>query len=181
MWSIPAVTAARSTPIAEARSGGALTAHGPANCIAPYPDRLTRLGPSGNVDIGRRGRPGPALRHFKTWVDMVITDPRMAAGTQPVLAGKPAVLVTVRGGNYRPGTPREGWDHATGWMRRILADVWHLDLKVVEAEFTLVGVNPALDQFNDLARQLRREAEEQARRHGRELGAAVATAPLKAA
>jgi FMN-dependent NADH-azoreductase len=83
---------------------------------------------------------------------MVITDPRMAAGTQPTLACKPAALVTVRGGNYRPGTPREGWDHATGWMRRILGDVWHLDLKVVQAEFTLVGVNPALDQFTDLAR-----------------------------
>jgi FMN-dependent NADH-azoreductase len=115
-------------------------------------------------------------QHFKTWVDMVITDPRMAAGSQPALAGKPAVLVTVRGGNYRTGTPREGWDHATGWMRRILADVWHLDLKVVEAEFTLVGVNPALDGFTDLARQLRHEAEEQARKHGRELGSAAAMA-----
>ena len=115
-------------------------------------------------------------QHFKTWVNMVITDPRMAAGAQPILAGKPAVLVTVRGGNYQPGTPREGWDHATGWMRRILADVWHLDLKVVQAEFTLVGVNPALDQFRDLGRQLRQEAEEQARRHGRALGAAVPSA-----
>src|SRR3984957_5635517 len=113
-------------------------------------------------------------QHFKTWVDMVISDPRMGAGAQPVLAGKPAVLVTVRGGNYRPGTPREGWDHATGWMRRILSDVWRLDLKVVETEFTTVGVNPALDQFKDLARQLRQEAEELARRHGRELGAATA-------
>jgi FMN-dependent NADH-azoreductase len=115
-------------------------------------------------------------QHFKTWVDLVITDPRMAAGTQPILAGKPAVLVTVRGGNYRPGTPREGWDHATGWMRRILGDVWNLDLKVVETEFTLVGVNPALDQFKDMARELRAEAEEQARRHGRALGTALAPA-----
>jgi FMN-dependent NADH-azoreductase len=115
-------------------------------------------------------------QHFKTWVDMVITDPRMAAGTQPALAGKPAVLVTVRGGNYRPGTPREGWDHATGWMHRILADVWRLDLNVVETEFTTVGVNPALDGFTDLARQLRQEAEEQARKHGRELGSAAAMA-----
>ena len=126
-------------------------------------------------------------QHFKTWVDMVVTDPRMAAGTQPILAGKPAVLVTVRGGNYRAGTPREGWDHATGWMRRVLGDVWQLDLKVVEAEFTNVGVNPALDRFTELARQLRREAEEQARHHGRELGAAtaataaLATAPPQAA
>ena len=113
-------------------------------------------------------------QHFKTWVDLVISDPRMATGAAPVLAGKPAVLVTFPGGNYRQGTPREGWNHATGWMRRILGDVWNLDLKVVEAEFTSVGVSPALDQFKDLARQLREEAEEQARRHGRELGAAAA-------
>jgi FMN-dependent NADH-azoreductase len=115
-------------------------------------------------------------QHFKTWVDMIITDPRMGAGTQPILAGKPAVLVTVHGGSYRAGTPREGWDHATGWMRRILADVWQLDLRVVETEFTLVGVSPALDQFKDLALELRQEAEEQARRHGRELGTALAAA-----
>jgi FMN-dependent NADH-azoreductase len=47
--------------------------------------------------------------------------------------------------------------------------------------YRLDAVNPTLDQFKDLARQLRQEAEEQARRHGRELGAAVATASPKAA
>jgi len=98
-------------------------------------------------------------QHFKTWVDVVITDARFAAGEAPPLAGKPAVLVTVRGGAYGPGTPREGWDHATGWMRRTLEDVWGLDLQVVETEFTLAGVNPALDQFIDLAAQLRASAE----------------------
>jgi FMN-dependent NADH-azoreductase len=115
-------------------------------------------------------------QHFKTWVDLVITDPRMSTGGVPLLAGKPAVLVTVRGGAYGAGTPREGWDHATGWYRRILADVWQLDLKVVEAEFTLVGVNPALDQFKDLAAQLRTAAEDQAREHGRSLGTAQVAA-----
>jgi len=112
-------------------------------------------------------------QHFKTWADLVITDPRMAAGVEPAVAGKPAVLVTVRGGSYAAGTPREGWDHATGWMRRILADVWQLDLKVVETEFTLVGVNPALDQFTTLAADLRRQAEADARSHGRALTTAA--------
>jgi FMN-dependent NADH-azoreductase len=112
-------------------------------------------------------------QHFKTWADLVITDPRMAAGADPATRGKPAVLVTVRGGSYAAGTPREGWDHATGWMRRILADVWQLDLKVVESEFTLVGVNPALDQFKDLAAELRRRAENEAREHGRSLAGLV--------
>ncbi|MFJ6094759.1 FMN-dependent NADH-azoreductase [Williamsia muralis] len=111
-------------------------------------------------------------QHFKTWVDAVMTDPRFSPAAAPVLAGRPAVLVTVQGGNYAAGTPREGWDHATGWMRRILADVWSLDLEVVETAFTLVGENPALDEFTNLAATLRSEAEQLARKHGQALGGA---------
>ncbi|MGY3554588.1 FMN-dependent NADH-azoreductase [Williamsia sp. R60] len=111
-------------------------------------------------------------QHFKTWVDTVMTDPRFSPAAAPVLAGRPAVLVTVQGGNYAAGTPREGWDHATGWMRRILADVWSLDLEVVETAFTLVGENPALDEFTNLAATLRSEAEQLARKHGQALGGA---------
>jgi FMN-dependent NADH-azoreductase len=54
-------------------------------------------------------------------------------------------------------------------MRRILADVWQLDLLVVEREFTLVGVNPALDEFTQMAGELGVAAEELARDHGRSL------------
>jgi FMN-dependent NADH-azoreductase len=54
-------------------------------------------------------------------------------------------------------------------MRRILEDVWGLDLRVVKREFTLVGVNPALDQFAAVADDLRLAAEEAAREHGRSL------------
>ena len=108
-------------------------------------------------------------QHFKTWVDVVLTDPRLQTPEGPALAGRPAVLVVVRGGAYGAGTPREGWDHATGWIRRILEDVWQLDLKVVEKEFTLVGVNPALDEFTDLAAQMRTNAEKLAAEHGRHL------------
>ncbi len=110
-------------------------------------------------------------QHFKAWVDTVITDPRFNPAVAPVLAGRPAVLVTVQGGNYAAGTPRAGWDHATGWMRRILSDVWGLDLEVVETAFTLVGENPALDEFTDLAATLRSEAEQLARKRGQALGA----------
>jgi FMN-dependent NADH-azoreductase len=112
-------------------------------------------------------------QHFKTWVDLVICDPRMTAGVEPATAGKPAVLVTVRGGSYAPGTPREGWDHATAWMRLVLADVWKLDLKVVELEFTLAGVNPAFEPFKELAKQIRRAAEQAAHEHGRGLTGAM--------
>ncbi len=113
-------------------------------------------------------------QHIKTWFDLVITDPRGQAG--PLLAGKPVVLATVRGGAYGAGTPREGWDHSTGYLRRILGDVWGADLTVVEREFTLVGVNPALEEFTDLARQLHQEARATAIEAGRALAASAALA-----
>ena len=94
-------------------------------------------------------------QHVKTWMDLVIAG--AGAGGRP-LEGKPVVLATVRGGAYGEGTPREGWDHSTAYLRRILEDVWGADLTVVEREFTLVGVNPALDDFKDLAAELHEQA-----------------------
>ncbi|MCW2672055.1 MAG: Acyl carrier protein phosphodiesterase [Frankiales bacterium] len=104
---------------------------------------------------------------LKTWFDLLLTDPRVSPGGQPALAGRPAVLVVARGGGYGAGTPREGWDHATPWVRRILVDVLGVDLHVVEAELTLAGVNPALDAFRGLAEQSRLDAEVAAVSHGR--------------
>jgi len=109
-------------------------------------------------------------QHFKTWVDMVISDPRSSG---QFLKGRPGVVVVVRGGAYGAGTPREGWDHASGWIRRILEDVWGLDLRVVETEFTLAGVNPALDEFKELAAEMRAESERLAAEHGRHLSIAT--------
>jgi FMN-dependent NADH-azoreductase len=110
-------------------------------------------------------------QHFKAYIDLVNIDPRVLSGETPFLAGKPVVLATVRGGAYSPGTPREGWDHSTPFLRRILAEVWGADLTVVEREFTLVGVNPALDAFTDAAAELHSKSLDAAREAGRALGA----------
>ena len=110
-------------------------------------------------------------QHIKAWMDLVIADPRTLAGPSPLLAGKPVVLCTVRGGAYGAGTPREGWDHSTGYLRRILHDVLGADLTVVEREFTLVGVNPALDDFKDLAAGMHQGALASAREAGKVLAA----------
>ncbi len=109
-------------------------------------------------------------QHVKTWIDLVIAGAKSA--DEALLAGKPTVLVVVRGGAYGPGTPREGWDHSTAYLRRILADVWGADLTVVEREFTLVGVNPALDGFKDLADQFKDAAHSAAAVAGKSLAAA---------
>lgn len=107
-------------------------------------------------------------QHFKTWFDLAYTDPRINP-TGTALRGKPATFVTVLGGNYSPGSPKEGWDHSTAWLRRVPEDVWGLDLRVVQRPFTLVGVNPALDAFTETAAELKQNAEQVAVHSGRHI------------
>jgi FMN-dependent NADH-azoreductase len=104
---------------------------------------------------------------MKTWIDLVMPPRADGAGQSPLLSGKRVVLATVRGGAYGAGTPREGWDHSTAYLKRIIADVWGADLTVVEREFTLVGVNPALDAFTELAAEMHAAALDAAREAGR--------------
>jgi FMN-dependent NADH-azoreductase len=113
-------------------------------------------------------------QHIKAWIDLVVTDPRAGAGGPPLLAGKPVVLATVRGGAYGPGTPREGWDHSTTYLAHFLGTVWDADLTVVEREFTLVGVNPALDAFTDQAALMHTDALAAAHQAGQALATAGA-------
>ncbi|GAB6897147.1 FMN-dependent NADH-azoreductase [Kineosporia succinea] len=107
--------------------------------------------------------------HIQNWINLVI-----AGGTpaERILEGKPTVLLSTRGGNYSPGTPKHGWDHSTPYLRRVIADVWGAELTVVEREFTLVGVNPALDQFAELGAQLKQEAHTAASAAGKALATA---------
>lgn len=107
-------------------------------------------------------------QHIKSWFDILYTDPRINEGG-PELRDRPALLVTVSGGNYGPGSPKEGWDHSTSWLQRILVDVFGLDLTIVDRRFTLVGVNPALEPFKDMADAMRVGALRAAEVEGRKL------------
>jgi Flavodoxin-like fold len=43
---------------------------------------------------------------IKTWIDLIMTDPRAGADRPPLPAAQPIVLATVRGGAHGPGSPR---------------------------------------------------------------------------
>lgn len=90
-------------------------------------------------------------QQLKHWVDLIICHPRANDVNVPLLPDRPALLVASRGGGYAPGTPREGWDHATPWMVRILADVWGMDVTVVAAELTASAYNPEMAHLRDAA------------------------------
>lgn len=102
-------------------------------------------------------------QHFKTWVDLVIAG---AGPTDPVLKGKPTALITTIGGGYSPGTPREGWDHSTSYLERIVGEVWQADVTLVKRELTLAASTPGMEELRDLSDQQYAAAKGQAREAG---------------
>ncbi|MEV6635448.1 NAD(P)H-dependent oxidoreductase [Actinoplanes sp. NPDC051470] len=106
-------------------------------------------------------------QHVKTWVDLVLAGAE--SPSERLLDGRPAIVLTTRGGGYGPGTPREGWDHNTAYLRRIVEDVWGAELTLIERELTLAGVTPAMDPFLEAAELLKKAAHEAAVTAGREL------------
>ena len=111
-------------------------------------------------------------QHFKTWFDLIMTDPRVRR-PGGLLAGKPVVLATVRGGGYQPGMPKHGWDYSTPYLRRMLTEQFGADLTVVERELTLAGVKPEMEPLRELAAQVHAEALEAAVVAGRAFGVAT--------
>jgi FMN-dependent NADH-azoreductase len=105
-------------------------------------------------------------QHLKTWIDLLFLDPRLASGPA-TLAGKPVTLVIARGGGYGPGTPREGWDHASPYLQRIFGEGLGGDVTVVAAELTLADVTPQMAELRGLAAELRTKAHELAAETGR--------------
>ena len=90
---------------------------------------------------------------------VLIVDERAEDTSVPILADRPGLLVVTKGGGYRPGSPKAGWDHATPFLRQGLGSMWGLDLTVADAELTMAHVNPAMRDLVPVAERERAEAE----------------------
>ncbi|MFC3504160.1 FMN-dependent NADH-azoreductase [Micromonospora krabiensis] len=84
----------------------------------------------------------------KAWVDHLIAaglsyDPETNAG---LLGGRDLIVLASRGGGYSPGTPREGWDHASPWLPHGLS-LTGLEPRLIACELSLAPVTPAMAEL----------------------------------
>ncbi|MEV0918279.1 NAD(P)H-dependent oxidoreductase [Streptomyces sp. NPDC049967] len=125
---------------------------------------------------------------LKAWIDRVgfpgaLTEPDTGEG---LLRGKRVVVISARGGAYGPGTPREGWDFQTPYLRAYFGEkgVAPEDLCFVSAELTMAGLVPGLAPFRSAAASslavARAEVIAAASRPGRESGQEQASGPGQA-
>lgn len=82
---------------------------------------------------------------FKAWLDQILVFGRTIGGSSPV-AGRPAVVISARGGSYGPGAPRHGFDYVVPVLDALLGheDMLGLDVTTVIPELTMAPHAPAL-------------------------------------
>jgi len=106
---------------------------------------------------------------LKAWIDQIVRLGRTVLygpnGPDGVLKGKKVVVLTSRGGAFRPGTPTAQYDHQEPYLRHILGFIGLTDVTFIHAENQKPG---------ELAEPARVAAIAQLQQH-----AATATAPLE--
>lgn len=107
---------------------------------------------------------------FKAWLDQIIVDGRtLNREGPPQTAGRPAVVISARGGGYGPGTPRHGLDYVVPTLEAMLGNLLGLDVSTVVPELTMAPHAPALTPLLPMHEASMVEAHDRAR----ELAAAI--------
>lgn len=81
---------------------------------------------------------------LKSYIDQIVVTGVLDNSAQR-LAGKKVTFVVAQGGSYKEGTPKAGWDFATGYLELVARALGATDIKTILAEFTLAGVAPGMD------------------------------------
>jgi FMN-dependent NADH-azoreductase len=75
---------------------------------------------------------------LKAWIDQIVRVGRTVAwgtkGPEGLLKGKRVVVVTSRGGSFRPGTPTAAYDYQEPYLRHILAFIGLTSVTFIHAE-----------------------------------------------
>lgn len=111
---------------------------------------------------------------FKAWLDHIMVFGRTFKPSPTI--GRPAVLISARGGSYAPGAPKHGLDFVVPAVETVLghADQLALDVSTVIPELTMASHNAALADLLPKHEASMVAAHERARRLAAEIIAAPA-------
>lgn len=133
----------------------------PGDAVALQEDLLTELLSADVLLVGAPMYNYSMPSSLKAWIDNIhvpgVTAP-FDVDSQP-MAGRPAVVVTSRGGSYDAGTSTADWDHEVPALRLVLGEALGMPVTVITTSLTLAEDVPALSD------QLERSLEELALAH----------------
>lgn len=75
---------------------------------------------------------------FKAYIDQIVRVGRTFAidshGFRGLASGKKAIVITARGGSFRPGTPLAAWDHQEPFLRTVFTFIGITDIEFIHAD-----------------------------------------------
>nr|WP_062339323.1 NAD(P)H-dependent oxidoreductase [Herbidospora sakaeratensis] len=109
---------------------------------------------------------------FKAWLDhIMIVGRTIAVGQATPTTGRPAVIVSARGGGYGPGAPQHGKDFLLPALETILGDthLFGLDVRSITAELTYAPTIEPMRHLIPLHEASLANAHDLARRHAADM------------
>ncbi|AXK31356.1 FMN-dependent NADH-azoreductase [Streptomyces armeniacus] len=116
---------------------------------------------------------------FKAWLDQIIVfGHTVHPGSPSQVAGRPAVVISARGGSYAPGAPRHGFDYVVPVLDALLGheDMFGLDVTTVIPELTMAPHVTALATLLPKHEASMADAHERARELAATIGGGTAAA-----
>lgn len=110
---------------------------------------------------------------FKAWLDQIMVWGRTMTWDGPApAAGRPALVISARGGGYGPGTPKHGLDFVIPPLEALLGrnDMLGLEVTTVIPELTMAPHDPALAGLLPLHEASMADAHDRVRELARAIG-----------
>ncbi|MFE1835712.1 FMN-dependent NADH-azoreductase [Streptomyces sviceus] len=104
---------------------------------------------------------------FKAWLDQIMSvGSTMGLPDGPPAAGRPALVISARGGGYGPGAPNHGMDHVIPTLETVLGhrQTLGLDVRVLTPELTFARIMPHMSDLVPLHEASLADSHEQARK-----------------
>lgn len=104
---------------------------------------------------------------LKAWIDQIgVSGRTVHMPNGPLTAGRPAVVVSSRGGSYGPGEPHQGRDHLVPNIQEILGVDMGIEIEFITSSWGLAEVLPMLSGLIPQHRESLKAAHQKARELG---------------
>ncbi len=87
---------------------------------------------------------------LKAWIDHIVRiGVTVSSGNVGLLTGKKATIIIATGGDFSPGSPIEGYNQASGYLRQVLGWIGITDVEIILASRSRAGGEGemAVEQF----------------------------------
>lgn len=89
---------------------------------------------------------------LKAYIDQIVrVGVTISSNNVGLLTGKKATIILATGGDFSPGSPVEKYNHASGYLRQVMAWIGITDLEIILANRARAGGTgeAAIEQFSD--------------------------------